>query len=201
MSKSKKKKIIQLTSLQQETINNMPKNHEYYIDMKEEKLMFRVPDEEDMDWQTYKVEILGEPPLEYDEYSKVIPGTNNYYIDNREMLLEILKSKQQGKLTDVAVDMFILLSKRVIKRLQKRYKCKEDQEDCMQTGLVHLFKSWHKFDPRKSSNTFAYYTEIFKKGAADGYNKLYKKKGDPNNDISVMSYTSANEGNGMFNIN
>lgn len=203
MSKSSKKKNnkIELSSLQEEVIKNIRPEDDYYINTKTKELMFKVVGEDDMHWAEYRTEILGEEPIKVDDMHVTLSSNTNYYIDKKEMLYEILISKENGELTPRATQMFLLLGKRIMKRLQKRYRSKEDQADCMQTGMYHLFKSWHKFDPRQSDNPFAYYTQIFKTGAADGYNKLFRKKGDPDNNVQVLSYTSANEGNGMFNIN
>ena len=51
------------------------------------------------------------------------------------------------------------------------------------------------------SNIFAYFTEIFKRGMAKGFNEIYKKKGDDeDNPIRMMSINSSNDGQGMHNI-
>lgn len=189
-----------LSDEQQELIDGMPEEHSCYLDPHTEELTFNTGHDIFV-WYDYKSIIKEDTEVKKRENKSNKSNKENYYIDKQEMLLEILKSKQAGELTPKAVDMFLLLAERVMKRLQWRYRSQEDFEDCKQTGLYHLFKSWDKFDPRKSSNPFAYYTEIFKKGTADGYNKLHKKSGDKDNEISVMSYTSSNEGNGMFNIN
>lgn len=198
MAKANKKLV--LSSLQEDTISNKRAGDMYFVNMKTTELMFRTIDGKEMVWQKYRREILNENDVEIPEPVKVAKTKSRNYIDKEEMLLEILKSKEQGELTERAIEMFILLGKRVIKRLQHKYKTQAERDDCLQTGMYHIFKSWYKFDSRMSDNPFSYYTQIFKTGTADGYNTLNKKKGDPDNDVSVMSYTSSNEGKGMFNI-
>ncbi len=95
------------------------------------------------------------------------------YLNNKELYKEIIISKAMGRLTKDAEKMLILLAKNVIKRFY--YQRTEDKLDCYQNGLLMMFKHWYSFDEIKSQNAFAYYTEVFKRGVAAGYNQLYKK--------------------------
>ena len=96
------------------------------------------------------------------------------YLRNKDLLAEIIKSKEQGKLTPEAVQMLILLSERAIRKL--KYRNPEDRADCLSFAQLDLFKYWDRFKPEKSNNAFAYFTQIAKKGYAKGWNKLYPKK-------------------------
>lgn len=88
------------------------------------------------------------------------------YLKNKDLYEEILISKENDTLTKRAELMFILLGQRTIKKL--RYYNPSDREDCLQMGLCILFSNWRNFDPEKGSNAFAYFTEVFKRGAAAG---------------------------------
>jgi DNA-directed RNA polymerase specialized sigma subunit len=120
------------------------------------------------------------------------------YLKNKDLLLEIIRSKEQSRLTPPAQKMLILLANKTIKKM--RYYNPDDRDDCIQTGLVDMFANWHNFDPNKSTNAFAYFTEVFKRGIARGFNELYKKKGDPDNKHKVISIQSSNNGEGIFNL-
>ncbi len=120
------------------------------------------------------------------------------YLKNKEFYQEIIKCKELDELTPIASDMFILLGNRTIKKM--KYYNPSDREDCLQTGLMSMFSNWRNFDPAKSTNAFAYFTEIFKRGMAKGFNELYKLKGDPNNEIKCVSIQSSNEGDGIYNL-
>ena len=120
------------------------------------------------------------------------------YLKNKEFYQEIIKCKELDELTPIASDMFILLGNRTIKKM--KYYNPSDREDCLQTGLMSMFSNWRNFDPEKSTNAFAYFTEIFKRGMAKGFNELYKLKGDPNNEIKCVSIQSSNEGDGIYNL-
>ena len=123
---------------------------------------------------------------------------NQIYLKNKDFLAEIIESKEIGELTSTAQQMMILLGNRTIKKM--KYYNPSDREDCLQTGLMVMFQNWHNFDPEKSTNAFAYFTEIFKRGIARGYNELYKKKGDPDGTIRQVSIQSSNDGEGIYNI-
>lgn len=121
------------------------------------------------------------------------------YLSNKDLYYEIVVSKAQGRLTRRAQKMLELLAKRTIKKM--RYWNNDDRLDCFQSGLLDMFDNWYNFNEQKSTNAFAYFTEIFKRGMAKGFNEIYKKKGSSDeNPVRMMSIDSSNEGQGMHNI-
>jgi hypothetical protein len=120
------------------------------------------------------------------------------YLSNKELYIEVIVSKAQGKLTRNAEKMLELLAKKTIKKM--RYWSNDDKLDCYQSGLLDMFQNWYNFNEDKSINAFAYFTEIFKRGLAKGWNDLYKKKGDNEHQIKLISINSANDGNGLHSI-
>ena len=107
-------------------------------------------------------------------------------------------SKAQGKLTRPAQKMLELLAKQTIRKM--RYWSNDDKLDCYQTGLLNMFQNWQSFNEEKSINAFAYFTEVFKRGIAKGFNDLYKKKGDMDNNIKVISIQGSNDGHGLHSL-
>jgi hypothetical protein len=120
------------------------------------------------------------------------------YLSNKELYVEIIVSKAQGRLTRKAEKMLELLGKRTIKKM--RYYNNDDKMDCYQSGLLDMYQNWHNFNEEKSVYAFAYFTEIFKRGLAKGFNEIYKKKGDSDNNIHLISLNSSNDGNGLHSI-
>ncbi len=120
------------------------------------------------------------------------------YLSNKDFCNEVIKSKQIDELTPAAQQMMILLANKTIKKM--RYYNPIDKEDCLQTGLMVMFSNWRNFDESKSSNAFAYFTEVFKRGIARGFNDIYKCKGDSERKIKTVSINSSNDGDGMFNL-
>ncbi len=129
---------------------------------------------------------------------KYITKKSKEYLSSKDLYCEMLVSKAKGRLTRNAEKMLILLGKNIIKKFY--YKNQDDKMDCLQNGYTQMFQNWHNFDEGKSENAFAYFTEIFKRGVAAGYKKIYGKKGDDNNEIQLVSLDGANDGNGVFSI-
>ena len=65
---------------------------------------------------------------------------------------------------------------------------------------LYLSNNWYNFSEEKSTNAFAYFTEIFKRGLAKGYNQIYKKKGDNDHEIKLISIQNSNDGQGIHSI-
>lgn len=120
------------------------------------------------------------------------------YLSNKELYCEIIVSKAQGRLTRPAQKMLELLGKKTIKKM--RYWSEDDKMDCYQSGLLDMYQNWYNFNENKSVNAFAYFTEIFKRGLAKGFNEIYKKKGDNENLVKVISIEGSNDGNGIHSI-
>jgi len=121
------------------------------------------------------------------------------YINKKDFYKQIVISKAYGKLTRKASDMLVLLANETIKR--KSYRSEDDKHDCLYFGLQALFSNWFNFNEDKFDNTFAYFTEVFKRGIAGGMNTLYKKKGQAKGQkITVISMNSSNDGEGLISL-
>ena len=108
-------------------------------------------------------------------------------------------SKGKGLLTKKAEKIFKLLGDNTIIKLKYRYRNTDDMNDCLQSGLLFMFLNWNSFNEKKFKDAMPYFTEIFKRGATDGYNKLLNKKSNQEG-IPTISLDSCNDGDGFFNI-
>ena len=120
------------------------------------------------------------------------------YLHNKDLYIEIVVSKAQGKLTKNAKLMIETLAIKTIKKM--RYWSNNDKMDCYQSGLLDIFQNWYNFNEEKSVNAFAYFTEVFKRGMAKGFNEIYKKKGDNDHQIKLVSIEGSNEGQGLHSL-
>ena len=66
-----------------------------------------------------------------------MPRQKNY-LNNKDLYNEIVKSKEQGKLTREAEKMLILLAERAIRKM--KYVDDDDRQDCLQFALLDLLK-------------------------------------------------------------
>lgn len=93
------------------------------------------------------------------------------YVKNSELLKEIIISKEQKKLTPSALNMLMRIANESNKKL--RYRNPLDKEDCISSAIEDLLRYWDRFDPTKSSNAFAFYTQMCKNGYGKGWKKLH----------------------------
>ena len=110
---------------------------------------------------------------EYNNINGIKTKGDKQYVQNKELLKEIIISKQQDELTYNAVKMLQLIAENIANK--KRYKCIEDKEDCIQTAMLDIALYWRSFDPERYKNPFAYYTSILCNGLSKGWNKMYGK--------------------------
>ena len=93
-------------------------------------------------------------------------------IDNKKLFAEIIQSKKQNSLTPELIDYFIKLANHAIRQLT--FTDPRDREDCIQSALFDLIKYWRDFDRDKSSNAFAYFTQMAKNGYAKQFKQIYR---------------------------
>jgi len=94
-----------------------------------------------------------------------------HHVKNSDLREEIIKCKEKDELSKEALDMFMLMAKKFSTRLNYIYP--EDKEDCISFAVMDCFQYWRGYDPQKSQNAFAYFTQIIKNGFAKGWRKLY----------------------------
>jgi DNA-directed RNA polymerase specialized sigma subunit len=94
-----------------------------------------------------------------------------HHVKNADLRNEIIKSKETDELTKDALEMFMLMAKKFSTKLNYIYP--EDREDCISFAVMDCFMYWRGYDPNKSQNAFAYFTQIIKNGFAKGWRKLY----------------------------
>lgn len=78
------------------------------------------------------------------------------YLSNKELMAEFKKSKEQNRMTDRFAHMMQLLVYRISKK--GNFASYTYLDDMRSYAILMLMNTWHKFDPEKSENCFAYYT-------------------------------------------
>ena len=96
------------------------------------------------------------------------------YLRNKDLLEQFHLSKERGELTPKMVKMFQLLVKRISWKFH--YQNPMDREDAEATAMYQLIRGWDKFNPERSDNPFAYYTQVAKVGFAQGWIQLHPNK-------------------------
>ena len=120
---------------------------------------------------------------------QLVDSINNkkmtHYVNADDLRREISLSKEKGELTTEAVKMLRAMADGASKKL--KYKYEEDREDCIAFAMMDIIKYWRGYDPEKSKNVFAYYTQMIKNGFGKGWKKLY-----PNATTSKVSLDHEN---------
>lgn len=104
--------------------------------------------------------------------AKSVKNKSNYFVDPKEFREEILLSKANDELTARALEILMLMTKR-LSDTKFSYKYKEDKEDCISFAHMDLVSYWRGFDPNKSGNPFQYYTRIILNVFAKGFRKIH----------------------------
>lgn len=94
-----------------------------------------------------------------------------HHVKNRDLREELIKSKEDDKLTPEALDMFILMAHKFSTKFTYMYP--EDKEDCISFAIMDCYLYWRGYNPEKSANAFAYITQILKNGMGKGWRRLY----------------------------
>jgi len=106
-----------------------------------------------------------------------------HYVKNSELLQELIKSKEQDKLTERCIEMTILIAHESSKKL--KYKDPMDREDCISGAIMDVLLYWRSFNPQKSTNAFSYITQMCKNGMGKAWKKLHHP--DAGQQISLSS--------------
>lgn len=92
--------------------------------------------------------------------SEQIPQQKQNYVNNKDLLAEVIRAKELGRMTEELGKMLKLLCERYSRRGQfVDYTYNEDMQGYALLMLVH---TWQRFDHTRFKNPFAFYTECVK---------------------------------------
>jgi len=110
------------------------------------------------------------------------PKKRKNYINNADLLKELEISNKQGKMTDNLTRMLMMLTHRFA--MKGRFANYTYNEDMQAFALLTIVKVWRGFDPTKSNNPFAYFTQTIK-NAFFQFDNLERKQRDIRDEILV----------------
>lgn len=93
------------------------------------------------------------------------------HVKNADLRNEIIECKKNDELSEKALNMFILMSKKYATKYSFRYP--EDKDDCIQSAVIDCYKYWRGYDPEISENAFAYYSTFIRNGFGKAWRQLY----------------------------
>jgi hypothetical protein len=111
---------------------------------------------------------------------------NRNYIKADELRKQLAISKEQDCLTDEAYRMFSLIAKNMINR-KFSYKNDDDRKDCICRAILDCALYWRSYNPEKTDNVFAYFSQIIKFGAAKEFKQLNPRDEENKTQIFFVS--------------
>ncbi len=96
------------------------------------------------------------------------------YLKAKDFQDEYNKSKKNGKCSDKLLLMFEKIAKNYVGTFGSKNKL--DNDACVNYALTEAWKKWEKYDETKSTNIFAFFTQMIKNDLISHHNKLYHKK-------------------------
>jgi hypothetical protein len=106
-----------------------------------------------------------------------------YYLNNKDMLREWKLSNDQAEMTDIFSDMMKVLTTRYSGMVRFNV-CDTFRDDMEAYALANVAKVWRSFNPEKSSNPFAYFTQCVKR-AFFQYQNMERKQRDIGNALNI----------------
>lgn len=88
------------------------------------------------------------------------PPKKALYLTNKELLAEVINAKQKGVMTDKLATMLMMLTRKYAKK--GNFVNYTYNEDMVSYALMMLVRTWNSFNPEKSNNPFAFYTQCIK---------------------------------------
>lgn len=126
--------------------------------------MNHLPDEDDIEEiLTLSESTNNDVELMDDEIEEPTPTPSKRkknYLNNADMLIEVKKSLQQGKMTDKLAHMMILLTNRY--GTQPKFSGYSFLDDMKSYATYMICRTWNRFNPERGVNVFAFFTQCIK---------------------------------------
>lgn len=104
----------------------------------------------------------------------VVSGGRSVYLSNKELLAEVIASKERGQMSDMLAKMLMLLCARYARK--GNYVNYSYNTDMQAYAMMLLVKTWSNFNPEKSDNPFAFYTQCIKNSFSQFLNQEKKQR-------------------------
>lgn len=107
------------------------------------------------------LEHIADEIIEEEERTVVaVPEKKVNYLNNRDLLAEAKASKERDQMTDKFARMLQLLCAKYARK--GNFVNYSYNEDMQSYAMLMLVRTWKSFDPKKSSNAFAFFTQCIK---------------------------------------
>lgn len=108
-----------------------------------------------------KVKTVEAPPVSAAETpKKPTRKRKSKYIDKKELLAEVIHAREVGTMTDKLAKLLQLLTKQYA--TSARFASYSYNDDMQSYAMMMLVRTWNRFNPERSDNAFAFYTQCIK---------------------------------------
>jgi DNA-directed RNA polymerase specialized sigma24 family protein len=108
----------------------------------------------------YNLLILPKQTIKGNIMAQAKPPKKAVYLTNKELLAEVINAKTKGVMTDKLAGMLMMLTRKYAKK--GNFVNYTYNEDMVSYALMMLVRTWNSFNPEKSNNPFAFYTQCIK---------------------------------------
>jgi DNA-directed RNA polymerase specialized sigma24 family protein len=115
-----------------------------------------------------------EPTVAEPKAVKIKPKRKKNYLNNADLLIELEKSRDQDKMTEKLAHMLQTLAARYAS--QGNFAGYTYVEDMKAYAMFMVCRTWHRFDPAKSKNPFAFFTQCIKHSYYQFLNKEKRQR-------------------------
>ena len=91
--------------------------------------------------------------------NKKQPRKKNY-LNNKDLLAQVIESKKKGEMTNELAKMLTMLCARYAKK--GNFANYTYNDDMQAYAMLMLVRTWNSFNPEKSQNPFAFFTQCVK---------------------------------------
>lgn len=98
--------------------------------------------------------------------------SKKHYVNQKDFHKEYEISLEQNKPTDKLLQMFELIATRYSSKYDNL--CDLDKNSCINYATMEAYLKWKSYDKNRSSNIFAFFTEMIKNDLISSYNNIHK---------------------------
>ena len=106
--------------------------------------------------------------------TSITQGGRTIYLTNKELLAAVVESKTKGRMSDTLAKMLQLLCARYAKK--GNFVNYSYNEDMQAYAMMMLVRTWNSFNPEKSDNPFAFFTQCVKHSFIQYLNQERKQR-------------------------
>ncbi len=119
-----------------------------------------------------------------------VPKKKNY-LNNKDLLAEVVLSKEAKQMSNKLALMLTMLCKKYAKK--GNFAGYSYNDDMQGYAMLMLVKTWNSFDPAKSNNPFAFFTQCIKNSFIQ-YLKHEKRQRDVKNETLIAAGMNPSHG-------